>query len=67
MTHVPPCRVCNRTDDVICYPDDIGHTICPGCCDKSDKPTGHEFVYDKWEGWVCNHCGILRSRTEYDW
>ena len=66
----PPCRVCHKTDNVICYPDDHALTICPDCCDKClehpDGEKGHQWDYDKWErDDVCRYCGIQRRCTDH--
>jgi hypothetical protein len=64
----PPCRVCGKPDDVICYPDDHALTVCPDCCEIAEHPdgeTGHQFDYDRWEGHVCRYCGINRNCTKY--
>jgi hypothetical protein len=69
----PPCRVCGKKDEVICYPDDHSQTVCPECCDKAeehpDGEKGHQFYYDRWEGHLCRYCGIPRNCTDYeeDW
>lgn len=67
----PPCRVCGRTDEVICYPDDHRWTVCPECCDSAehqDGETGHGWDHDHWErDRVCRYCGIQRRCTEYAW
>jgi len=66
----PPCRVCGKTAEVICYREEQPElTICPDCCDKADHPDGehsHQWVYDEWEGWICTYCGIHRGCTEYE-
>lgn len=65
----PPCRVCGKPDEVICYPDDHALTICPDCCVKAvhpDEETGHQFRYSRYDrDHECLHCGILRSCTDY--
>lgn len=71
ITQSPPCRVCGKTEPVICYPDDHSQTVCPDCCDKAehhDGETGHVWEYDPHErDRVCIHCGIPRRCTEYAW
>lgn len=65
----PPCRICNQSGPVICYPDDHSQTICPECCDKTDHQNGekgHEWKHNPHErGHECDHCGILRRLTDY--
>lgn len=67
-TTTPPCRVCGKTEPVLCYPQDHSKTICPDCCPKSehaDGETGHVWEHDKWErDDVCLHCGLFRRCTE---
>lgn len=66
----PPCRACNKTDDVICYPDDHALTVCPACCAKTQEHTdgesGHQFYYERGEGHMCRYCGIPRDCTDYE-
>src|SRR5262245_9600664 len=66
----PPCRVCGKTGEVICYPEDHSQTICPDCCKKAehaDGEDGHVWVYSKSErGDECKHCGIPKCDTDYD-
>lgn len=67
--HSPPCRVCGKAAEVICYPDDHSQTVCPECCDTAEHANGekgHEWIHDKWEGWYCAHCGIPRNCTQYE-
>lgn len=65
----PPCRVCGKTEPVLCYPDDHSQTICPECCDKAthaDDENGHIWYYDRDERQqVCDRCGIPKSCTKY--
>ena len=65
----PPCRVCLKPDDVICYPDDHSLTICPTCCDTAEHPdgeTGHQFEHNRHErDGECRYCGILRRCTRH--
>lgn len=65
----PPCRVCNKTTDIICYPDDLCQAICPACCDTAqhaDGETGHVWKYDYDERTeACEKCGIDIKCTEY--
>lgn len=66
----PPCRVCNKSDGVICYPDDHSLTICPDCCAKvvehPDGEKGHQWEYDRSERQhICTYCGIFRNCTEW--
>lgn len=67
----PPCRVCGKTEPVLCYPDEHELTICPDCCAKAEHPngeTGHDFVYDRHErDHACYNCGIFRRATDYDY
>ena len=60
----PPCRVCGKSEPVLCYPDDHSQTICPDCCPKSEHAngeTGHEIIYARGEGHYCTHCGEQAS------
>jgi hypothetical protein len=66
----PPCRVCQKTDPVLVYPDQHGMTICPECCAKAEHPDGekgHQFKYDPADRthW-CDYCGIDRKCTDYE-
>jgi hypothetical protein len=61
----PPCHVCGKPDNVICYPDDHSKAICPDCCGKSED--GHDFEYERTErGKVCTRCGIPRNSVDDD-
>lgn len=66
----PPCRACGLSEKVICFPDNHALAICPDCCDKTaehpDGENGHQWEYDKWDGWQCRYCGIPRNCTEYE-
>jgi hypothetical protein len=65
----PPCRVCQKAEPIIVYPDDHALAICPDCCDKADHPDeekGHQWEHDRWEGWLCRYCGIQRKCTNYE-
>lgn len=62
----PICRLCGRTEDIITWPDE-GEVICPKCCEKAEHPdgeSGHQFSYEKGEGWICKYCGINRNYQE---
>ena len=65
----PPCRVCGKTEPVLCYPDDQTMAICPECCDTAAHPdgeTGHRWQYDPGErDRECRYCGIYRKCTKY--
>ena len=68
MAEAVICRACGKHDPVMCYPDDHSQAICPDCCVKAehaDGETGHVFIYDRWEGHYCTHCGINRNCTDY--
>ena len=64
------CRVCKKSDPVLCYPDDRSLAICPDCCAKveehPDGERGHQFVYAQREHY-CNYCGIDRACTDYEY
>lgn len=66
----PPCRVCKKPDEVICYPDDHSQTVCPECCDKAthaDGEEGHVWEYERPERrHICKYCGIPRECTAYE-
>lgn len=70
---VPPCRVCGKSESVVCYPDDHSQTVCPDCCDKvtehpNDGESGHVWEYDRGEREdICKHCGIQKRCTEHAW
>jgi len=66
----PPCRMCGKPDEVICYePDNLASAICPECCDKAEHPdgeTGHQFVHQRPErDYACQYCGILKNATRH--
>jgi len=66
-----PCRICHKSEWVGVY--DIAHPerwICVECCptvEHFDGETGHQFDYERGEGWMCRYCGILREHTNYDY
>ena len=70
----PPCRVCGKTDPVMCYPLDTAQhaqTICPDCCVNAthdDGETGHVFGYDREaRETLCAKCGLpSNADPDYD-
>ena len=59
----PNCRVCGKPGDIICWPIDAPeNAICPACCDESED--GHEYRYERGEGYRCQHCGC---EPDDDW
>lgn len=67
----PPCRVCGKSEPVLCYdPADNSTAICPTCREKAEHPngeTGHEWQYDRYEhADACGNCGIFRRDTNYE-
>jgi hypothetical protein len=64
------CRVCRKSDPVLCYPDDHALAICPECCAKvvehPDGESGHQFIYAEREHF-CTYCGIDRACTDYEY
>jgi len=68
MMKTPPCRVCGKTEPVMCFPieeADRAKTICPDCCataEHDDGETGHVFNYDaSARERICEKCGLPRS------
>lgn len=58
----PPCKVCG-TKEIFCWPyDKPEHAICAPCCGKSED--GHDFRYERLEGYRCQMCG---DDPSHDW
>ena len=63
MTDTPPCRCCGSTQWVAVWdPDHPERTICVECCgpetvEHHDGEHGHQFEYERGEGWRCKYCG----------
>lgn len=67
----PSCRVCGKSEWVGCY--DEAHperTVCAECCptaEHHDGETGHQFDYERGEGWLCRYCCTNRTNTDFDY
>lgn len=60
----PPCRVCGKTDEIICWnPRQRRLTICPECCRKVDRhhdgESGHRYEREPGTSeHFCAYCGV---------
>lgn len=52
------CRKCGMADCHVA-PEDGSGAICPDCCED------HDYVYDRWDGHYCKHCGDPRPADYY--
>jgi hypothetical protein len=63
----PPCRICNQSGPVICYPDDHSQTICPG----GRKVAGWERSRNRCGLWVettrLAYIGKEKGRNRWHW
>lgn len=65
----PPCHVCGK--QVAVWREEAPkEAVCMDCCagvTHSDGEKGHQFEYERWEGYSCKYCAAPPDNDFWDY